>query len=371
MENFEIIKSIELFSKRLEELKEALDMNQLEQTIKENDELITSASFYDNMSSAQKVLKQLKKDKDTKETFFKLQTDIEDLTVFFDMQKSGEATEEDLDGDVRILIKDIESKMSQFEEKMLLTGDYDDCHALFELHPGAGGTESQDWTAMLFRMFKRYAEANKYEFEVLDYLEGEEAGIKSVTFMMKADKAYGYLKSEHGVHRLVRISPFDSGARRHTSFCGCTVTPVFTDSIAIEVKPEDVRIDVYRSSGAGGQSVNTTDSAIRITHLKTGLVVTCQNERSQIQNREKAMEILKSKLYKLEREAADRQLKKISGEIAVNGFSGQIRSYVFHPYSMVKDHRTNFETSNVLAVMDGDLDGFINAFLKSTKKSEG
>ncbi len=203
-----------------------------------------------------------------------------------------------------------------------------------------------------------------FEFEVLDYLDGEEAGIKSVTFMVYGEKAYGYLKAEHGVHRLVRISPFDSNARRHTSFVACSVTPDIDTEINIEVLPEDIKVDTYRSSSAGGQHVNTTDSAIRITHLKTGIVVTCQNQRSQIQNREKAMQVLKSRLYQLELETQEKNIKSIA-EINENTFGSQIRSYVFHPYSMIKDHRTNFESFNVDAIMDGDLDGFINAFLKS------
>lgn len=367
MENYEILKNIDSFSYRLKELKNAINIDGLEKDIKEKEELSSSPSFYEDMKKAQSILKELKKKKENVSKYQELLSNIDDLKVYYEMQKNEEVTEEEINDDVTTLIKDIEEKLSKFEELTLLSGEYDDCDALFELHPGAGGTESQDWTEMLFRMYKRYAESHEYEFEVLDYLDGEEAGIKSVTFMIKGYKAYGYLKSEHGVHRLVRISPFDAGARRHTSFCGVNVTPVFTDNINIEINPNDIRIDTYRASGAGGQYINTTDSAVRITHLKTGIVVTCQNERNQIQNRERAMEILKSKLYKLEQEEKDKKIKDINGANSVNGFSGQIRSYVFHPYSMVKDHRTDYEVGNVFAVMDGDLDGFINAYLKKAK----
>ena len=368
MENYEIIKSIELFSTRLVELKNASDLDGLVKKIEENEQAIASPSFYDDMKNAQKLLKQLKKDQEIAKTFKVIEVDIEDLKVLFDMQKSGVVEPIDIHNDFEELIKKIEDTLGPLEERLLLSGQYDDCDALVELHPGAGGTESMDWASMLFRMYKRYSESNGYDFEVIDYLEGEEAGIKSVSFEIKGDMAYGKMKSEHGVHRLVRISPFDSGARRHTSFCGCIVTPVITDTIEIDIKPDDIRIDTYRASGAGGQYINKTDSAIRITHLKTGIVVTCQSQRNQIQNREKAMEILKAKLYQKEQEEKENKIKSISGDTTVNGFGGQIRSYVFHPYSLVKDLRTEYETANVLGVMDGDINGFINAYLKWNAK---
>lgn len=370
MENYEILKNIDLFSTRLVELKNASNLEGLLKEISENEIIIASPSFYDDMKNAQKMLKQMKKDKEIVKAFETITVDIEDLKVLFDMQKSGEVDPTEIHNDFIELINKIENTLSPLEERLLLSSPYDDCDALIELHPGAGGTESMDWASMLFRMYKRFAESNDYDFEVLDYLEGEEAGIKSVSFVVKGDMAYGKLKSEHGVHRLVRISPFDSGARRHTSFCGCIVTPVITDTIEIEIKPEDIRIDTYRASGAGGQHINKTDSAIRITHLKTGIVVTCQTQRNQIQNRERAMEILKAKLYKIEQEEKESKIKSISGDTTVNGFGGQIRSYVFHPYSLVKDLRTDFETANVLGVMDGDLNGFINAYLKWNAKNK-
>lgn len=368
MENYEISRNIEIYSKRLIDLKDAVDLVGLVKKIESDDLLIASPTFYEDIEKSHAILKRVKKEKDILETFKSIETLIEDLKCLFLMQKSNEISEADNDEDVCKTIKDIENKLSQFEKQMLLNGEYDDCDAMIELHPGAGGTEAQDWALMLFRMYKRYAESHNYEFEVLDYLDGEEAGIKSVTFVIKGDNAYGYLKSEHGVHRLVRISPFDSGARRHTSFAGCSVTPVITENINIEIKPEDIRIDTYRASGAGGQYINKTDSAIRITHLKTGIVVTCQNQRSQIQNREKALQMLKSKLYKLEKEENDKKLKNITGDNSINGFGSQIRSYVFHPYSMVKDLRTGYETSNAIGVLDGDLDGFLDAYLHYNKK---
>lgn len=371
MENYEIIKNIEMFSTRLCELKNAANLDGLVKQIEENEKTIASPSFYENMKNAQKMLKQMKKDQEIVKAFKDIETDIEDLKVLYDMQKSGEVEANEIHNDFLELIKKIENTLSPLEERLLLSGPYDDCDALVELHPGAGGTESMDWASMLFRMYKRFSENNDFEFEVLDYLEGEEAGIKSVSFVIKGDMAYGKMKGEHGVHRLVRISPFDSGARRHTSFCGCMITPVITDTIEIDIKPDDIRIDTYRASGAGGQHINKTDSAIRITHLKTGIVVTCQNQRSQIQNRERAMEILKAKLYKIEQEEKDNKLKSISGDTADNGFGGQIRSYVFHPYSLVKDLRTEYETANVLAVMDGEINGFINAYLKWNAKNKG
>ena len=367
MENYEILKSIEEFSTRLTELKEAIGLEKLKSKIDENEKIMASPDFYNDMKEAQKLLKQVKKDKDIVKSFEVISSDVADLNVLYEMQKNKEVEPAEIDSDLLDLIKKIGDTLGPLEERLLLSGPYDDSDAILELHPGAGGTEAMDWASMLFRMYKRFSEKHGYEFEVLDYLEGEEAGIKSVTFVIKGDMVYGKLKGEHGTHRLVRISPFDAGARRHTSFVGCYVTPIITDSIEIDIKPEDIRIDTYRSSGAGGQHINKTDSAIRITHFKTGIVVTCQSERSQIQNRERAMEVLKAKLYQLEQEEKEKKLKSISGETSINSFGGQIRSYVFHPYSLVQDLRTDYETPNVLGVMDGDLDGFINAYLKWNK----
>ena len=256
-------------------------------------------------------------------------------------------------------------KISDSELEMLLIEPYDAKNAILELHPGAGGTESQDFAEMLLRMYQRWAEQKGFQLETLDYQPGDEAGVKSVTLLIKGHNAYGYLKTEKGVHRLVRISPFDSSGRRHTSFVSCDVTPEMDEDVEIEVRDEDIKIDTYRASGAGGQHVNKTDSAVRLTHLPTNIVVTCQNERSQIKNRESAMKMLKSKLYQLEVEKQEQELAKLRGEQKEIGWGSQIRSYVFHTYSMVKDHRTNEEVGNTQAVMDGGIDVFIDAYLRS------
>jgi peptide chain release factor 2 len=267
--------------------------------------------------------------------------------------------------DIHSGIKTLIAKFEAFELQLLLNGPYDKSNAILELHPGAGGTESQDWAEMLLRMYRRYAEGAGYKVEVLDYLPGDEAGVKSVTLLIKGHNAYGYLKAEKGVHRLVRISPFDSSGRRHTSFVSCDVVPeIEDDNNEIEIRTEDLRIDTYRASGAGGQHINTTDSAVRITHIPTGVVTSCQTERSQISNRERAMKMLRSKLLERRIEEAAKELAAIRGEQSDIAWGSQIRSYVFHPYSMVKDHRTGAESGNTGAVMDGDIDMFIDAYLR-------
>lgn len=362
MENYEIIRNIEDFKDRLAELKNAVNIAIIENDLKANEKAMENPNFWNDQKTSAYVLKQIKAQKEILETFSELETKIDDLEVFFQMY-TEEA--EDIHDDIVALVEEISALLSDFEVKLLLSQDYDNNDAIVEMHPGAGGTESQDWCEMLFRMYKYYCDIMGYTIEILDYQDGEEAGIKSVSFIVHGDKAYGYLRSEHGVHRLVRISPFDSNKRRHTSFVGVIVTPVIDEEVNVDIKPEDIRIDTYRSSGAGGQHVNTTDSAIRITHIKTGIVVTCQNERSQIQNREKAMQILKAKLYQLELEEKNKKIRELSGESVDNSFGSQIRSYVFHPYSMVKDHRTNYEEFNTDSVMNGHIKGFINAYLKS------
>ena len=265
-------------------------------------------------------------------------------------------------------VDDIKNELDDLEIFVLLNGPYDKYNAVLEIHPGAGGTESCDWANMLYRMYTRWCEKHNYKYEIIDEQKGEEAGIKSVSMIIYGMNVFGYLKNEKGVHRLVRISPFDSNARRHTSFASVDVTPyIVNEDIDIEIKPNDIRVDVYRSSGCGGQGVNTTDSAVRITHLPTKIVVTCQNERSQIQNKEKALEVLKNKLYQLEIEKKEKELKELKGKQADINFGSQIRNYVMHPYSLVKDLRTNVETSNVLKVLDGDIDLFINSCLKGIR----
>lgn len=286
--------------------------------------------------------------KDTKER-------IEILLEFFDTEEYEEIKKE---------IDDIEILFEKLKFEKLLNGEFDKNNAYIEIHSGAGGTESNDWADILYRMYSRYFENNNFKYEIIDESKGEEVGLKGITLLVKGKNVYGSLKGEIGVHRLVRISPFDSGARRHTSFASVLITPEINNKIDVEIKDEDVRIDVYRSSGAGGQHVNTTDSAVRITHIPSGIIVTCQNERSQIKNKEKAFEMLKSKLYIYEKNKVDEQLKDLKGGVMDVNFGSQIRSYVMCPYTMVKDHRTNAETSNVKKVLDGDLDLFINEYLK-------
>lgn len=361
MENFEISRNIENFKKRISGLEKAIKIDLLAESIQKDEALLLEPNFYNDMNQAQKVLKRLKEEKDTYASYKKCNDFIEELEMYFEIHKS----EQDLSNEIAALIKEIQKYLSDFEIKMLLSKEYDHCNAILELHPGAGGTESQDWAEMLFRMYRRYAERHDFKFEILDYQDGEEAGIKSVSFLVTGENAYGYLKGEQGVHRLIRISPFDSNSRRHTSFCSCTVTPEVDTKVDIDIKPDDVRVDTYRSSGAGGQNVNKVDSAVRLTHLKTGIVVTCQNERSQLQNRERAFQILTSKLYMLEKEAQENKIKSLVGESMENGFGSQIRTYTFHPYSLIKDHRTNYEVGNVTPVMDGEIDDFINSYLKS------
>lgn len=279
--------------------------------------------------------------------------------------------EEDPDQDLteaETALREFETKSELLHVKMLLDQPYDRLNAIVEFHPGAGGTESQDWAAMLYRMYLRWAEDHRYKITVLDYQDGEEAGLKSATLLIQGLHAYGYLKAESGVHRLVRISPFDSSGRRHTSFASVSVIPETDETVDVEIDDDDLKIDTYRSSGNGGQSVNTTDSAVRITHLPTRIVVTCQNERSQIQNRETAMKVLKAKLYQLELEKKQKELDELSTTNVHNAFGSQIRSYVFMPYTMVKDHRTGTESGNVTGVMNGDLDPFIHAYLLQAKR---
>ena len=362
MENYEIQKYLDDFKNRYEELKNAIKLEKVVSEIKELEAKMLEANFWDDAKTSSSVTKRVKILNDIVRSFLKVNEKIEELDLYFDMHK---AHEDDLMSEIESIIPEISDMLSKLEISNLLSKEYDTLDCIIEMHPGAGGTESQDWAEMLFRMYRRYSERHNFEFEVVDYLDGEEAGIKSVTFIVHGAYAYGYLKAEQGVHRLVRISPFDSNARRHTSFCSVSVTPVIDDTIEIDIKPEDIRIDTYRSSGAGGQHVNKTDSAIRITHLKTGIVVTCQNQRSQIQNREKAMAILKSRLYQIEKQEKDKMLRDLTQTSLENGFGSQIRSYVFHPYSMVKDTRTSYEEFNTTSVMDGEIDGFINAYLKS------
>ena len=313
------------------------------------------------MEHAQSVLQQLKNHKETVEKYEGLCQQHEDVLTLIEM--GNEENDDMLAEEAQIEGKEFLESFEAMRIATLLDGEYDMNNAILSLHAGAGGTEACDWVSMLYRMYSRWADKRGYKVQLLDYLEGDEAGVKSVTIQINGPNAYGYLKSEKGIHRLVRISPFDSSGRRHTSFASCDIIPEITDEINIEIKTEDLRIDTYRATGAGGQHINTTDSAVRITHLPTGVVVQCQNERSQIQNREKAMQMLKAKLYEKQEEERMATLDGIRGEKKEIGWGSQIRSYVFHPYNMVKDHRTSEETGNTGAVMDGDIDKFMNAYL--------
>lgn len=324
---------------------------------------MTAPDFWDNQNAAQAIINETNALKEAVDQFHNLNESYENLQLTYELVKEEE--DEDLQGELVSEMKELVSQLNDFELQLLLSEQHDKNNAILELHPGAGGTESQDWGSMLLRMYTRWAEKKGFKVETLDYLPGDEAGIKSVTLLIKGHNAYGYLKAEKGVHRLVRISPFDSSGRRHTSFVSCEVMPEFNEEIDIEIRTEDLKIDTYRASGAGGQHINTTDSAVRITHTPTNIVVTCQTERSQIKNRERAMKMLQAKLYQKRIEEQEAELAEIRGEQKDIGWGSQIRSYVFHPYSMVKDHRTNTEIGNVHAVMDGELDPFIDAFLRS------
>ena len=316
--------------------------------------------FWDDVEAANKVNQRMKSISSKLDKYSKLESMCEDFEVLMDIGEEDEEMAEEVPEAFEKLSKAVE----EFHLAALLTGPYDSYNAVLSLHAGAGGTEAQDWVSMLYRMYVRYCERSGYTVKELDLLDGEEAGIKSVTFEVQGENAYGYLKAEKGVHRLVRISPFDSSGRRHTSFASLDVTPILTeDDNSIEIKPEDIRIDTYRSGGAGGQNVNKVSSAIRITHFATGIVVQCQNERSQLQNKEVAMRILKGKLLEIKERERMEKMADIKGELKKIEWGSQIRSYVFQPYTMVKDHRTGCETGNIQAVMDGEIDEFIHQYL--------
>lgn len=329
---------------------------------------IEEPGFWDRADVSQQVMKELKSLKDFIETMEGLMTSYEDIGLLIEMA---------YDENDESLLPEIEEELKSFEEtfeliriQTLLSGEYDKDNAIVTLHAGAGGTESCDWANMLYRMYTRWAERKGFSVQVLDFLDGDVAGLKAITFQVNGENAYGYLKSEKGVHRLVRISPFNAAGKRQTSFASCDVVPDIEDDIDIEINDDDLKIDTYRASGAGGQHVNKTSSAIRITHLPTGIVVQCQNERSQHNNKEKAMQMLKAKLYLLKEQEQAEKVSDIRGEIKEIGFGNQIRSYVMQPYTLVKDHRTNVEIGNVTSVLDGNIDLFMNAFLKAQNIKE-
>jgi len=319
-----------------------------------------ASDFWSNQDAANKLLREIKGLKSTVEPLKEAERLITDARELLELADGDPEMEVQIEADVQALIPIV----GKLEIQTLLSGRYDHCNAIVSLNSGAGGTESCDWTGMLFRMYTRWAEGKGYKVEVFDILHGEEAGIKNVSFRVEGEKAYGYLKTEKGVHRLVRISPFDSNKRRHTSFASFDVIPEIEDDVEIEIKPDDLKIDVFRSSGPGGQSVNTADSAVRITHIPTGFITSSQVERSQLQNKERCMRVLKAKLFELKQQEMDNKLAAESGQKQKIEWGSQIRSYVMQPYQMVKDHRTDAESGNIPKVMDGDIDMFIEAFLK-------
>ncbi|MDO4280909.1 MAG: peptide chain release factor 2 [Peptococcaceae bacterium] len=360
--DYEVHKAFEEAKQTLKDLSESLDLEGRKKRIAEIDEIISAPDFWNDPEAGQGIMQEKKRLESKVTHYNSLAGKIEDLDVMFELAK--EENDPDLEQDIITSLADLNKELDAFELETIMNGEYDDNNAIVSIHPGAGGTESQDWAEMLYRMYMRWAERHGYKVEVLDYLDGDEAGIKSATLLISGDNAYGYLKSEKGVHRMVRISPFDASGRRHTSFCAVEVMPEVENDTTIEIDDKDLKVDTYRSSGAGGQHVNKTSSAVRITHLPTGIVVQCQNERSQIQNRATAMKMLTSRLVEEKIKAQEAEMARLQGEQQEIGWGSQIRSYVFHPYTMVKDHRTNFEKGNVNAVMDGDIDEFINAWLK-------
>ena len=341
------------------------DISKLENELKDLEAETLKEDFWQDIKHSNKILAKIKSIKNKVNEYRKIESEIQNLTELTDL--TNIEPDEEIAKDIIKNTKILEQEVEKLEIATLLSGKYDSNNAIVTIHPGAGGTESQDWAEMLYRMYTRWADKNGYTVTELDYLEGEEAGIKSVTFEIIGEYAYGYMKGEMGVHRLVRISPFDSGGRRHTSFASVEILPEITDDIEIEINPDDLRIDTYRASGAGGQHINKTSSAVRITHLPTNIVVACQSERSQIQNRETAMKMLKSKLFDLKEKEHKEKIEDLKGEQREIAWGNQIRSYVFCPYTMVKDHRTNYEVGNVEAVMDGKIDDFMESYLKYCK----
>lgn len=352
----------------IEDLKEAIGVPRLEEEIKELEKVSSVPDFWDDIENSQKILQKVSFLKSRVRNYKKLKNLYEDTETLIDL--AIEEKDLSLLDEARKNVELVQKELENQRLEILLNGEFDSKNAILTLHAGAGGTEAQDWVDMLYRMYCRWGERHNYKVKTLDYLDGDGAGLKSVVFSIEGINAYGYLKGEAGVHRLVRVSPFDSSGRRHTSFASLEVMPEIDDDVQVDISPEDVKMDVYRASGAGGQHINKTSSAVRLTHIPTGIVVACQNERSQHQNREVAMKMLKSKLMEIKEREHLEKIEDIKGVQKEIGWGSQIRSYVFMPYTMVKDHRTGFEMGNVNAVMDGDLDGFINAYLKSQSQSD-
>lgn len=327
---------------------------------------MSAVDFWDDIEVAHKVAQKLTGLKSSNDVYYKFLERLEEVVLL--QQLILEEADAAMEKELQVELKSLKIDLEHLELSLLLSGEYDKNNAIITLHAGAGGTEAQDWAEMLFRMYGRYAERNGYTLEILDYQAGDEAGVKSVTLQISGTNAYGYLKAEKGVHRLVRISPFDSNSRRHTSFAALDVMPEIDENVSVEINSVDLKVDTYRASGAGGQHINKTDSAVRMTHLPTGIIVQCQSERSQIKNRDRCMKLLRAKLFELEQLKRENLKSEIAGDYQAIEWGSQIRSYVFHPYSMVKDHRTGAEAGNVQAVMDGDLEIFIEAYLKANIK---
>ena len=354
--------TLSTYDETLKEVKDSLDLENKERRITELDKSMEEPGFWDDPERSTKTVREAKNLKDTVDGYKHLEQQYEDIQVMIEM--GYEENDPAMIPEIQEMLDEFVKELEELRTKTLLSGEYDGCNAILKLNAGAGGTEAMDWCSMLYRMYQRWADKKGFTTEVLDFLDGDEAGLKSITLQVNGENAYGYLKSEKGVHRLVRISPFNAAGKRQTSFVSCDVMPDIEEDLDVEINPDDLRIDTYRSSGAGGQHINKTSSAIRITHLPTGIVVQCQNERSQFQNKDKAMQMLKAKLYMLKQQANAEKLSDIRGDVKDIGWGSQIRSYVLQPYTMVKDHRTGFESGNVNAVLDGGLDGFISAYLK-------
>ena len=354
--------TLSTYDETLKEVKDSLDLENKERRITELDKSMEEPGFWDDPERSTKTVREAKNLKDTVDGYKHLEQQYEDIQVMIEM--GYEENDPAMIPEIQEMLDEFVKELEGLRTKTLLSGEYDGCNAILKLNAGAGGTEAMDWCSMLYRMYQRWADKKGFTTEVLDFLDGDEAGLKSITLQVNGENAYGYLKSEKGVHRLVRISPFNAAGKRQTSFVSCDVMPDIEEDLDVEINPDDLRIDTYRSSGAGGQHINKTSSAIRITHLPTGIVVQCQNERSQFQNKDKAMQMLKAKLYLLKQQENAEKLSDIRGDVKDINFGNQIRSYVMQPYTLVKDHRTNAENGNVNAVMDGDIDLFISAYLK-------
>ena len=354
--------TLSTYDETLKEVKDSLDLENKERRITELDKSMEEPGFWDDPERSTKTVREAKNLKDTVDGYKHLEQQYEDIQVMIEM--GYEENDPAMIPEIQEMLDEFVKELEELRTKTLLSGEYDGCNAILKLNAGAGGTEAMDWCSMLYRMYQRWADKKGFTTEVLDFLDGDEAGLKSITLQVNGENAYGYLKSEKGVHRLVRISPFNAAGKRQTSFVSCDVMPDIEEDLSVEIADEDIRIDTYRSSGAGGQHINKTSSAIRITHYPTGIVVTCQNERSQFQNKDKAMQMLKAKLYLLKQQENAEKLSDIRGDVKDINFGNQIRSYVMQPYTMVKDHRTGEESGNVDAVLDGNIDSFISAYLR-------